>query len=122
MRPVNYGPTPIYLPRLSVINEGNIPPLLSHKSDHWSYEEEWRLIVELNETIGTGHRDRLGQPINLLRVPNNAVKSVYYTERTSNEVVEKVRNRLGNANNRYGTTRPTKLVLSEMQFGYEDVD
>ena len=57
--------------------DDNLNGLLSLKSDHWSYESEWRLIVELDETIGTGFRDSRGLPINLVRVPNEAVVAVF---------------------------------------------
>ena len=95
---------------------------MSYKSAYWEYEQEWRLIVELHETIGTGRRDGRCQPINLLRVPNEAVANVYYTERTPVDAVEKVRERLANANNRYGITAPTKLVMSDSSFGYQDAE
>ena len=66
------------------------------KSDHWSYESEWRLIVELSDTMGTGSRDSRGLPINFVRVPNEAVVSVFHTERTPIPVVKKVCERLQN--------------------------
>ena len=97
-----------------------INALLSMKSDHWRYENEWRLIVELDKTIGTGHWDRHGQPINLVKVPNAAVVSVYYTERSPVEVVELLRARMRGENNRYHARQPTKLVLSWISYGYED--
>ena len=100
--------------------DDNLNGLLSLKSDHWSYESEWRLIVELDETIGTGLRDSRGLPVNLLRVPNEAVVSVYHTERTPAGVFEEVRSRLANPNNRYGVRRLTKLVASAERYGYED--
>ena len=100
--------------------EPNMDIFLSMKSDHWSYEREWRLILELNETIGTGLKDRHDQPINLVRVPNHAVVSVYYTERTPPETVDLVSARLANPNNRYGVTCATKLVLSAERYGYEE--
>ena len=37
-----------------VLSETNMNPLMSYKSALWEYEQEWRLIVELRETIGTG--------------------------------------------------------------------
>ena len=121
LRPVAYFEAPVLLGGYPVVSdEQNIRILLSYKSDHWNYEGEWRLIVELDQTIGTGNADQHGQPINLLRVPNPAVTSVYYTERTPSAAVQQVRRRLENINNRYGTTRPTKLVLSETKYGYED--
>ena len=92
--------------------EENVNILLSFKSDHWSYESEWRLIVELSDTIGTGLRDSRGLPINLLRVPNDAVVSVFHSERAPINVAKKVCERLQNPNNRYGVQRLTKLVAS----------
>ena len=86
----------------------NLPRFLSLKSDHWRYENESRLIVEMNETIGRGETDRHGQPVNLVRVPNEAVVRVYYTERTPPESLETIRNRLANDNNRYQTDSPRK--------------
>ena len=100
--------------------DDNLNGLLSFKSDHWSYESEWRLIVELDETIGTGFRDSRGLPVNLVRVPNEAVVRVFHTERTPAGVVEEVRSRLANPNNRYGVRRLTKLVASAERYGYED--
>ena len=86
LRKVEYGERPplIIGPIVLVSPESNLPILLSRKSGHWSYENEWRLIVELNRTIGTGETELLqhGQPINLVQVPNEAVVSVYYTERS----------------------------------------
>ena len=95
-------------------------PLLSYKSHHWQYEKEWRLILELHETIGTGLKDRRGQPINLLRVPNTAVMSLYYTERTPGNVVEKISKRLQDPNNRYAATSPTKLIIEKISKRLQD--
>ena len=98
--------------------EENVGILLSFKSAHWSYESEWRLIVELSDTMGTGSRDTRGLPINLVRVPNEAVVSVFHTERTPISVVEKVYEKLQNPNNRYSVQRLTKLVASPDRYGY----
>ena len=76
--------------------------------------------MELDETIGTGLRDSRDLPVNLVLVPNEAVVSVYHTERTPADVVEEVRGRLANPNNRYGVQRLTKLVASAERYGYED--
>ena len=81
--------------------QSNIPALLSLKSNHWSHEEEWRLIVELNKTVGTGQTDQHGLPINLVQIPNEAVVAVFYTERTSGQDVQRIRARLADPNNRY---------------------
>ena len=119
---MKYGdrPPPIFDPIVLVWPESNLPKLLSIKSKHWSYENEWRLIVELDGTIGTGKTDRHGQPINLVQVPNEAVVSVYYTERTPPESVTLIRERLADKNNRYRTDSPRKLILSTSSYGYEE--
>lgn len=112
LREVRYGNNVIPLAILESLNEGNVNALLSSKSQSWEYEQEWRLIVELNRTIRTGMVDQLESPINLLRIPNEAVVEVYFTERTRPEEVDCVSNRLANSNNRYGTTSPTRLVAT----------
>ena len=78
------------------------------------------MIVELNSTIGTGQRDQHGHPINLVQVPNEAVVSVYYTERTPRESVKMIRERLADANNRFRANKPRKLILSTTSYGYEE--
>ena len=120
--PVQYSDrtAPIAGPIVLAWPRSNLPKLLSLKSDHWRYENEWRLIVEMNETIGTGETDRHGQPVNLVRVPNEAVVRVYYTERTPPESLETIQNRLANDNNRYQTDSPRKLVMSSTSYGYEE--
>ncbi len=121
LRMVNYGekPPPILDPIVLVFPESNLPKLLSVKGKHWSYEDEWRLMVELRETIGIGVDVRRGQPINLVQVPNEAVGSVYYTERTPPESVALIRGRLADKNNRYRAVSPRKLILSTTSYGYE---
>ena len=99
--------------------ESNLPALLSLKSDHWSYEDEWRLIVELNRTIGTGKSDERGLTINIVQVPNEAVVSVHYTERSPQKTVKLIRERLTDKNNRYRAESTRKLVLSSTSYGYE---
>lgn len=100
--------------------EENIYRLLLMKGDQWEYEKEWRIIIQLKHTIGTGTKDDKGQPINLIRIPNEAVKKVYYTERTSSCTVEQINSRLQNPNNRFGVTNATKLVLAEKNYSYEE--
>ena len=122
LKRVKYGKTlvPILGPIVPVSPDSNLPRLLTYKSGHWSYEDEFRLIVELSRTIGTGQTDQHGQPINLVQVPNEAVVRVYYTERTPPESVNLIRDRLADENNRYRTDKPRKLVRSSTEFGYEE--
>lgn len=124
LRPVTYrddlpiiaGPVVLARP------ESNLPILLSLKSSRWDYENEWRMIVELSRTVGTGEADQHGQPINLVRIPNRAVLSVHYTERTPRDAVELIRDRLADRNNRYRAEEPCKLVLSPTAYGYEEAE
>lgn len=122
IRKVDYREIPPYIWSLvaSASNKSDLLFLLSLKSHYWSYENEWRLIVELDQTIGTGKTDPLGQPINLLRIPNEAVVSVHYTERTPSESVNLIRERLSDPNNRYRAGKPIKLVMSSTSYGYEE--
>ena len=122
LRSVRYGERPPLLlgPIVLASPESNLPILLSNKSAHWSHESEWRLIVELNRTIGTGESDQVGQPINLVQIPNKAIVSVYYTERTPPETVKLIRERLADKNNRYRAESPRKLIMSFTSYGYEE--
>ena len=124
LRSVNYGESPpaIRGPNVLVWSDFNLSALLSIKSNHWCYENEWRLIVELNRTIGTGATDLRGQPINLVQVPNEAVVSVYYTERTPPESVKLIRERLADKNNRYRAESPRKLMMSFTTYGYIEAE
>ena len=121
LRPVDYQVRPPFIlgPIVLASPESNLPILLCQKSNQWSYENEWRLIIELNRTIGTGSRDQHGQPINLVRIPNEAVVSVHYTERTPSEAVEAIRDRLADENNRYRAVQPRKLIMDTTTYGYE---
>ena len=116
--------TPILGPNVLASPSSNLPKLLSCKSDHWSYENEWRFIVELNQTIGTGEIDDLhGQPINLVQIPNEAIVRVYYTERTRSNAaksLESITSRLADKDNRYRARYPRRLIVSSKYYGYEE--
>ena len=122
LREVVYGetPPPIAGPIVLGSPESNLPKLLSVKSAHWQYEDEWRLIMELSKTIGTGEKDEHNQSVNLVQIPNEAVVRVYYTERTPSDTVKVVKARLSDKNNRYQVQRPHKLILSSTSYGYEE--
>ena len=122
LRQVDYQDRPPIIcgPIVLASPESNLPIALSIKSDRWSYEDEWRLIVELDATIGTGQTDHHGLPVNLVRIPNEAVVSVHYTERTPRDSVELIRRRLTDSNNRYRAEKLRKLILSTTTYGYEE--
>ena len=122
LRAVQYNDCPplISAPVVFAKPKSNISALLSQKSKHWTHEEEWRLIVELNKTVGTGQTDQHGLPINLVQIPNEAVVEVFYTERTPRQDVQRVQARLANPNNRYQAENPRKLILSSTSYEYEE--
>ena len=62
------------------------------------------------------------QSVNLVRIPNRAVSTVLFTERTPKEAVDEVRKRLEDRNNRYRASHLTKLVLSETEYAYVEAD
>ena len=95
--------------------------LLLTKSNSWCYEQEWRLIKRLSNTSGTGQNDDKGQPINLLTIPNESVKKVYYTERTPKNSVKEIERRLQRMINRFGVRQATKLRLKYTSYSYEPV-
>ena len=121
LRAVKYLARPGYILGAPVLSypESNLHNFLSLKSELWAYEDEWRLIVPMNQTIGTGGKDRNGLPINLIRIPNEALVSVHYTERTPSDSVSLVKSRLADPNNRYGASNLQKLILSDSAYGYE---
>ena len=101
-----------------LLRQNHIYKILLMKSSVWKYEKEWRIVVELNHTIGTGKTDAREQPICLFRIPNEAVKKIYYTERTPSKKVDVIKSRISDANNRYGVCEPVKLVLSGTTYDY----
>lgn len=101
-------------------DDSNLHAVLLTKARYWEYEEEWRLTLELKNTVGTGETDRSQYSINICPIPNEAVIEVYYTERTPNTVVETIRARLEDQNNRFTARAPRKLILASDRYGYKE--
>lgn len=116
---VTYEDSPPPITGYKELNDENFRVLLSGKSRHWRHEEEWRLIAELAQTVGTGKVDLQGHPVNLITLPNSAVEAIYYTERTPPETISTIQNRIRDSNNRYKVKQLTKLVLSRDTYEYE---
>ena len=103
---------------------------LADKNNRYRAESPRKLIMSFtsygyeeapaDSTIGTGITDDRNQPINLVKIPNEAVVSVHYTERTSPEAVKLIRDRLADKNNRYRAESPRKLIMSFTSYGYEE--
>ena len=100
-------------------DEGNLHVLLLTKADYWSYEEEWRLTLELRNTVGTGKTDPRGYSVNLCPIPNEAVAEVFVTERTPASKIETIAARLSDPSNRYKAGATRKLVLAPNKYGYD---
>ena len=120
LREVQYGPDPPAIFSAIHLNEKSLHKILCAKGEHWEYESEWRLILDLTETIGTGRKDQHSQPINVIRIPNSAVKSVFYTERTPVERVNQIRARLTNRINQYLAVTLKQLSLSKSAYRFEE--
>ena len=99
-------------------DEGNLHGILLSKASYWEYEQEWRLTRELKNTVGTSNFDGNGCSVNLCPIPNEAVKEVYFTERTPSLYVNDIDTRLSNPSNRFGVQRPRKIVLASQSYGY----
>lgn len=99
-------------------DEGNLHVILLTKAKYWKYEEEWRLTLELKNTVGTGKGDRNGYSINICPIPNEAVAEVYFTERTPDSTVETIERRLRDPSNRYKAGMPRKVILAPDRYGY----
>ena len=100
-------------------DEHSLHYALMMEAKYWEYEQEWRLTLELKNTVGTGEYDQNLQSINIYPLPNEAVTEVYVTERTPEEAVHKISTRLKNPLNRYTATEPKLLILSSEKYGYE---
>ena len=100
-------------------DEGNLHVLLLIKASYWSYEQEWRLTLELKNTVGTGKTDPRGYSVNLCPIPNEAVAEVLVTERTPSATVSTIKARLSDPSNRYRAGATRKLVLAPNKYGYD---
>ena len=73
-----------------VVNQENAYGLMSAKGNTWEYEQEWRLITEFSKTRLSGNQ------ISIITVPQVSVSSVLITDRTSQETVDIIVQRLNN--------------------------
>ncbi|WGV18599.1 DUF2971 domain-containing protein [Pseudomonas putida] len=91
LRPVIYSPT---RPTLTFADAKDVSPLLT-KSDHWSYEQEWRMMVDLNDASVV--LDAGEKKFHLFDFPASAIKSVIFGSRMSqtkkHRILELIANR-----------------------------
>ena len=114
-----YEQPPISTGHVIFTDEGNLHVILLTKARYWKYEEEWRLTVELKNTIGLGESDNKKYSINIRQIPNEAVTEVYYTERTPQSTVEIIEARLSNSSNRFSVDTAKRVILASNKYGYE---
>ena len=93
--------------------------LYLRKGNGWIHENEWRIIIKLEDTIDTGKFDRTMHPINLLSIPNEAVVMLYYTERTDKDLIQDLQTRLKNPRNKYGTESAQKLAQDNLKYEFK---
>ena len=78
-----------------VVNQENAYAFMSSKGAAWEYEQEWRLITELSKA------QQSGDGIAVITVPQESVSSVLITDRTSQDTVDIIVQRLNNPSNDY---------------------
>jgi len=65
------------------------PEFFLIKSDHWSYEHEWRVLKPLQDCDRTLHV--AGRDVHLFKYPADAIKSITVGARASDHTVSKIR-------------------------------
>ena len=78
-----------------VVNQENVYAFMSSKGTTWEYEQEWRLITELSKTQQSGNN------VSVITAPQESVSSIHVTDRTPQDIVDTIVQRLNNPSNRY---------------------
>lgn len=86
-----------------VLNRENVYGFMSCKGASWEHEREWRLITELAKT------QQAREGIAVITVPRQSVSSVAITDRTPEDVVDRIVGRLNDSSNGYRVSRIDKM-------------
>ena len=86
-----------------VVNRENAYGFMSSKGASWEDEREWRLITELSKT------QQAREGIAVITVPQQSVSSVVITDRTPENVVDRIVGRLNDSANGYRVSRIGKM-------------
>ncbi|MXY16974.1 MAG: DUF2971 domain-containing protein [Acidobacteria bacterium] len=78
-----------------VVSQENVHALIASKGAAWEYEREWRLITDLENA----RRSESG--VSVISVPRDSVASVIVTDRTPQDVVDRIVRRLNDPSNGY---------------------
>ena len=103
IRRVTYSDKPPLVLGPSVLNQENAYGVMSCKGASWENEREWRLITELSKT------QQAREGIAVITVPQQSVSSVAITDRTPEDVVDRIVGRLNDPSNGYRVARIDKM-------------
>ena len=73
----------------------NLTKILFVKGREWSYEQEVRMAVPLEDTESTGKKDSMGHLIRVIRIPVSSIAEIYYGQNTPQEEVSRAKTILG---------------------------
>ena len=108
IRQVTYADRPPLVLGPRVLNQENAYGFMSWKGASWEDEREWRLITELSKT------QQAREGISVISVPQQSVSSVVITNRTPEDVVDRIVGRLRDPSNGYRVSR-----IDKMQRGHD---
>ena len=103
IRKVTYADKPPLVIGPRVLNQENAYAFMSCKGASWEDEREWRLITELTKT------QQAREGIAVITVPQQSVSSVMITDRTPEDVVDRIVGRLNDSSNGYRVSRINKM-------------
>ena len=86
-----------------VLNQENAYGFMSCKGTSWENEREWRLITELSRT------QQAREGIAVISVPQQSVSAVVITDRTPEDVVDRIVGRLNDSSCGYRVSRIDKM-------------
>ena len=103
IRQMTYADRPPLVLGPRVLNQENVYGFMSCKGASWEDEREWRLITELSKT------QQAREGISVITVPQQSVSSVIITDRTPEDVVNRIVGRLNDPSNGYRVSRIDKM-------------
>ena len=103
VRQVTYADRPPLVLGPRVLNQENAYVFMACKDTSWKDEREWRLITELSKA------QQAREGIAVITVPQQSVSSVAITDRTPEDVVDRIVERLNAPSNGYRVARIDKM-------------
>ena len=103
IRQVTYADRPPLVLGPQVLNQENAYGFMSCKGASWEDEREWRLITELSKI------QQAREGIAVITVPQQSVSSIAITDRTPEDVLDRIVGRLNDPSNGYLVSRINKM-------------